>query len=442
MKRKTIIILSVILVGLFLGSAALAGVLSERPAKETEIRHKVEEIEVPFAYGPEDLAILEKGRLPAREELKVCLYPEEEILADLRPNIVLRRLLSESYWMMPVILGHYPTDNIRYVENERGGHYYAVWMTDGGARLYVFFDGNTSYPYGYPVYMLKALSFADFGELRVGDPADRVGKIDPAYRAYSAGFPSMEEQGKTAKEANESVQKLFSNVGIYVLTSVHLLKDGFLEIRYAYAEDGSLVIDDLDFHADFCGRNNIVDALGAENADEYDREMDHSYKILTEDYIGDEIVVADTEAKRTRRIPADEVEWRLAAQDGEGREIAVFSRKDFSDEELTAVMASRYAGGNAGHVIETVFATGITPEKLAEKAGFKSFEEMEVLLNDGESIVLSEKTMTGKIPLFAWIENKEYAMSRSETGVSLAVQEGEINEYYPSVKAVRIKGGT
>ena len=210
MKRKTIVILSILLAGLLLGSAALAGVLSERPAKETEIRHKVEEIEVPFAYGPEDLAILEKGRLPAREELKVCLYPEEEILADLRPNIVLRRLLSESYWMMPVILGHYPTDNVRYVENERGGHYYAVWMTDGGARLYVFFDGNTSYPYGYPVYMLKSLSFADFGDLRVGDPADRVGKIDPAYRAYSAGFPSMEEQGKTAKEVYLSEPSYFA----------------------------------------------------------------------------------------------------------------------------------------------------------------------------------------------------------------------------------------
>ena len=297
MKRKAIVILFIILVGLLLGSAVLTVALSDRPAKESEIRHKVEKIKIPFTYGPEDLEILKAGLLPARKELRVCLYPEEEILEDLKPNIVLRRLLSESYWTMPVILGHYPTDNIRYIENEKGGHYYAVWMTDRGARLYVFFDGNTGYPYGYPVYMVKSLSYEDFRDLRVGDHAEKVGKVDPAYRAYSAGFPSMEEQGKTAKEANEAVQKRFTNVGIYVLTSVHLLKDGFLEIRYVYAEDGSLVIDDLDYHADFCGRNNIIDALGAENADENNREMDHSYEILPQDYIGDEIAVAGPETK-------------------------------------------------------------------------------------------------------------------------------------------------
>ncbi|MCQ2446688.1 MAG: M56 family metallopeptidase [Clostridia bacterium] len=245
---------------------------------EKDIHHKVENIVLSAEHTFEDdVALLEDKLLPKWRSLREYPYPEGELLEDIRPNLNRMSMLSDSYWQTAAIIGHYPTPNLRHIKTEKGEHYYAVYMTDRGARYYVFFD-HEGQPYGYPVYMAKKLSHAAFAELKVGDPIGKVERIDPAAKTYSTYFPAMQDGG-TAK-----LDEDLAFTGSYQLTGVHLLTDGVLEIRYAYDEDGGYVIRELDYHADFIGRNNVTELIG-DDADEHIKAMDNSYEILEKDYI-------------------------------------------------------------------------------------------------------------------------------------------------------------
>ena len=152
----------------------------------------------------------------------------------------------------------------------------------------------------------------------------------------------------------------------------------------------------------------------------------------------DEIVIADVEPVRKTEVLAKDVEWRLAVQTGEGQkaETLTFTKADFTDAELTTVMTSRFAGGDEKREIETVFASGVTLEKLAEKAGVKSFSGVKVITYEGKSVLLDMKTVREKQPVLAWIQNRQYAMDDSETGLSLVFQDGEAGDYIFSVKSL------
>lgn len=331
MKRKALRI--VLLLGFIITicSIVVVAAVRVRNAKESEIHHKIENIPLASSYGDEELTLLKDAVLPERKALKVYLYPEEELLADIQPFVNRMSLLSDQYWRTATILGHYPTENIRYVKTEKGEHYYAVYMTEKGARYYLFFD-QQGQAYGYPVYMAKETAYADFQSLKIGDPIEAVEKIDPAAKTYGERFPKL-ASGQTAEEANRAKDDHMLFTGSYLLTGVHLLKDGVLEIRYAYNDDGGYVIRDMYYDPQFDGRNNVADILGEENVDEHIKAMDYSYEILPKDYIGDEIVVAEVEADTQQPVLAEDVDWeiRLRIDTGVTKDL-VFSKDDFKEK--------------------------------------------------------------------------------------------------------------
>jgi hypothetical protein len=158
-----------------------------------------------------------------------------------------------------VILAAFPTNAIR--EISQTGDVYAVYDTDIGARVYLFFSkekNNYMTLDGFPVIMQKKLEYKDFKEIQLGNSIGLVEKIDPVIPQYVKFFDTITDdflKGYTEKGAPP--------------TSVHLLTDGILKIEYDRV-DGQYIITNMVYNKDF-----VLEGLDGKTC----------YKILDIDYV-------------------------------------------------------------------------------------------------------------------------------------------------------------
>ena len=194
----------------------------------------------------------------SKAELDVPIYYEEELLFNIDGGFTLNRDASFYYGLnscpneASAELARYPTDAIRIRED---GTVYAVYDTDTGYRLYVFFesmgeDSTYGVTVGFPVVIGNMLSYQDFASLRIGDDISKVEDVDEVATLHKKllldvwrlDFKGAEGMAQTG----------------HPCTSIHYLTDGILKIEYQMLEDRSLVISDIIYNKDY----QITDALG------------------------------------------------------------------------------------------------------------------------------------------------------------------------------------
>ena len=150
---------------------------------------------------------------------------------------------------MGAILSAYPTDAVRKRDD---ASVYFIYDTDSNYRLYLMATSHNDYqtPTGFPIIVGKLLSYADYAELNIGDPIEKVEAIDPAaglYKKEIAEVWDLDPKGAAAHAKDG-----------YPCTSMHYLKDGILKIEYQMLDDESLIISDMVFRDDY----TLVDAKG------------------------------------------------------------------------------------------------------------------------------------------------------------------------------------
>ena len=134
-----------------------------------------------------------------------------------------------------------PTDAIR--ESSAGESVYAVYDTDIGVRMYLFFSKEKNKYLvvdGFPIIMSKALEYGDFADVKIGDSSEKVQNIDPITSLHTRHWDDCPED----------------LINIYIEedagpTSVHLLKDGILKFEYNRIESGEYEIIDMEYNEDF-----------------------------------------------------------------------------------------------------------------------------------------------------------------------------------------------
>ena len=447
-----VLILSALLV---LGTAAYAASTLIRRAEPYEIHHKVEGYDYYGGIHPKQY--LDSRVLPSDQDPVVTVYPEGELLADHPPNINtmdnFSNFCAESVYYL---LGTYPTPNVRKVENGENVHYYVMYMTEKGARYYLFYDKN-GYPYGYPVYLTAWHERREFEGLKAGDPIEKVERIDPTASVYRSYFRTFEQvEGNTAEEKNEKLWDLNQLYFSYPLAGVHYLKDGLLEIRYEFDDDGRYVVKSLYYDPDYRGIVPELElfvwpdlSMWSEDSreevmksyEEYYASLvntDFGYRILPQDEPNGEKVIADIEPETHRETLAEEVDWILpvTVKNGSGERRFEFTADDFTGDEILTVTVSRRHAGESSGGIETIFAGGIPLLKLAEKAGIPDFRQAEITVEGGEKLIFTREELIRKHPVAAWIRNKKYAMDHSETGLSLAIPEADVESFRFSIQGI------
>ncbi|MEA4890007.1 MAG: hypothetical protein VB070_11145 [Clostridiaceae bacterium] len=159
-----------------------------------------------------------------------------------------------------VILSVFPTDAIRETPDKSGA--YAIYDTDIGVRLYLFFSkekNNYATIDGFPVIMQKKLAFKDFEAFRTGDSIKLVGEIDPIISQYIQFFDT----------GSDEALKGYIEKGVGP-TSIHLLKDGILKIEYTRNAEDDYVITKIVYSEDF-----ILDGIDGKT----------NYQISESDYV-------------------------------------------------------------------------------------------------------------------------------------------------------------
>ena len=111
--------------------------------------------------------------------------------------------------------------------------------------MFLYLLGGNDYMayYGYPVIVSDELKeYADFADIKAGDPIENVEAVDPLTSIYiRVIFGKM----KVNKLAVENLAKIGTPV-----TSVHYLKDGMLLIEYSMPEEQKLVVSGIRYSAD------------------------------------------------------------------------------------------------------------------------------------------------------------------------------------------------
>ena len=415
-----------------------------------EVHHKSETFDgVNSRTEKENVALLEERLRPSSENLFRYLYAEEELLADLTPARDLLWWGNEFYWQTPAILGHYPVDNVRRVEKEEGSHYYAVWMTEKGRALYVFFTPE-GVAYGHPLWVAgKAKTYAAFSSLRPGDSIKKVKRIDSSAALYEESFLKAEEF-ESPEAGNGRVRENYGLYGYWNLTSVHLLRDGFLEIRYLFDEKGGYVIDRIEYSPDFKGICPMVDqkiyeyeyeGMTDEEKEENRKEEEHwkaqyDFSILEKDYFPFETDEPVADAERDLAIPAEKADWILSVTVGEGEEAkeTLFRPADFGENEIWTSVAQRQHGNDPEGSWETVAASGVPLTVLAEKVGASDWKVARILLPDGSRETVTREKAKKEVVLVAWLKNRNWLIDGSETGLALAGRGSA--PYLPSITGV------
>lgn len=145
----------------------------------------------------------------------------------------------------------YPVECLRKTS---GDSLYCVYKTKEGGRFYLFFFPlGDNWVYNYSLYSKKALRYADFCALKVGDPLSAVERIDPACSLYRPVYPLKQ------------------------IITRHLLGDGILTIDYSRDNMGNYFITKLTYNKDFQFKGSRIDKSGS--------RLTENCAILPQDYI-------------------------------------------------------------------------------------------------------------------------------------------------------------
>ncbi len=120
--------------------------------------------------------------------------------------------------MTDKILAAFPTGAFRWNPE---GMSYAFYDTDGGNRLYLFFEEDWAgdlVPAGFPIVVNKELSYADFSEIKSNSTFEDVLQVDPSASLYRDQIIASTSENCTEES--------------YVSSTFHYLTDGILRIGY------------------------------------------------------------------------------------------------------------------------------------------------------------------------------------------------------------------
>ena len=134
------------------------------------------------------------------------------------------------------------------------GQYYTVCRQKDGGYVYLFFDRPRSMQdYGVyssqdktniflhgVLYAEKKLAYEDFASIEIGDNIENVIAIDPAAALC-----------KTLYNLNTALYGEEHYFDYRAVSSLHLLTDGILEVRYLIQDEGELTVDKLFYYPDY-----------------------------------------------------------------------------------------------------------------------------------------------------------------------------------------------
>ena len=206
----------------------------------------------------------EKLNVPVydHENLFFLYYESYEGPSDDRGDWVILLGTDYSYNIieMPVgatslarILTRVPEGAIRVMpENDIG---YVMYDTDGGVRLYHFFEidngkvNRSSRITGYAALMSEKLSYSDYKGIKKGDELRSLASIDPAMETYADYFYGPFLHDFDDDNDLKSMLNGRKEYGLPVST-VSILSDGALKIGLDYI-DGKFVVDTIEFSENF-----------------------------------------------------------------------------------------------------------------------------------------------------------------------------------------------
>ena len=246
MKKSILIIICLVVVSI--GAVAVAyasGLLSKKPIynEETEqyelIEDYVEYIELRKTTNSDSKSL---DNIPLYDHSDLLLHTEESMFFYLgRDSGFYSAFPNTRRDLAKIIFSAFPTDAIRETPDESG--VYAVYDTDIGVRLYLFFSkekNNYMTLDGFPVIMQKKLAYKDFADIQMGDSIKIVESIDPIITQYVEFFNT----------GSEAALEGYSKMGAEP-TTIHLLTDGILKIEYKRNEEDDYVITNIIYSEDF-----------------------------------------------------------------------------------------------------------------------------------------------------------------------------------------------
>jgi hypothetical protein len=126
-----------------------------------------------------------------------------------------------------------------------GNYVYAVYETDAGTRVYLYFRRSDDYSHlgGYVILMNRALYQSDFIGLKKGDTMADVLRVDPNTALYLQAY-----------DAEEATWLLNPDGSGWQITTTHLLRDGVLRYRYeleAESQPRRYVIREVEYSPEF-----------------------------------------------------------------------------------------------------------------------------------------------------------------------------------------------
>lgn len=238
---RLLIIMS--LLGLLLLGVGVAHAVGAIQAKQPEIDPLTGEVAHLEDYRG---FIAEHKRTAEAGPLEVPRYAEEELVFDNNCRFFLGRdsgLYKDTnvrFDLFRGVLALFPNAAIR--ESADGSYIYAMYDTDLGGRLYLFFSKEKDYRFvdGFPVLMKNKLPYQEFASLKVGDGIEAVAGIDSIADTYRRLFDTE----------NDMALENYTGRGAPP-TSIHLLSDGILKIQYARDSTMGYVITDIVYSPDF-----------------------------------------------------------------------------------------------------------------------------------------------------------------------------------------------
>ena len=152
--------------------------------------------------------------IPVYEEENLLFYPLNKFSLDDLTEYFLVNPSAGDYYLALDLLHELPAE----LRVRADGSSYAAYDTDTGYRIYVMF--NNIIITGYPIAIKKGnlLSRADFADIQVGDPFEKVEAIDDVAALWK----------KTRFTYTGDIQTLDNAT----FDSIHYLTDGILKIQY------------------------------------------------------------------------------------------------------------------------------------------------------------------------------------------------------------------
>ena len=180
------------------------------------------------------------------EPLDIPVYKKETLLKNMIrlgvDSASFYGLSASPYASQDYTFEKIPTTAVRLISVD---HSYAIYETDTGCRVYLFFylpeNASIALRKGYPIAIMDMLSYSDFANLKVGDSIDAVEQVDSAISLYKDRYGSYNLIAMENREKQNNP-----------VCSVHYLEDGILRIIYTMPEEGKLVISEIIYNEDYC----------------------------------------------------------------------------------------------------------------------------------------------------------------------------------------------